>query len=54
MVSNDPGVFESGVFLRVEEKFEEQRIETRKLEQKVEELQTFIDAKATLLDERVA
>ncbi len=53
MTTNDPEVFEKGVFKKIEDKFESQQKTLTFLEEQVKNNTAFIDNKINLIDERM-
>ena len=53
MVSNDPKIFEHGIFSTIESKFQESAIQIREVEGKLSLMEQFMDSKVALLDRQV-
>lgn len=53
MIANDPKVFETGVFLAVEHKFEEQHKHIEELSRQINESSKYVDEKFKILDIRM-
>lgn len=53
MIANDPKVFQTGVFQKVDERFEEQTKHIEELSRQIKEASKYVDEKFKILDIRM-